>query len=368
MGERAAALLAERRRGLRRRLPALPGHRDRARLGQGGLADDADDARPSAAAAARLSLARLLGAAAGRPTAEPIATEPILRRLSEPELAIVEAADLFNAIAVPAHRRRDREEPRRAARRDRAALGRQPRASSSRSRGTSPGTSTASRPDSAQPVRLAERGHDPGELERTFGEWNAHLDDDGRVVPDIAASRDAPAYESDRDLLRHPPRARDELYDKLVAYYADNPNVTVIVDRRDGPRPAPRQGGRRVHAASASSATAGARASRARSRAPTSRPPDRPSRIAAMATAAPSFKNSIGGEWVDAAGGETFETSEPATGEVLGTLPALDRRRRRPRRRRREGRLRGLAPRRRRRSAARSSSASPRSCASTRTS
>jgi len=26
-----------------------------------------------------------------------------------------------------------------------------------------------------------------------------------------------------------------ELYDKLVAYYADNPNVTVIVDRRSGP-------------------------------------------------------------------------------------------------------------------------------------
>ncbi|HZO62733.1 MAG TPA: hypothetical protein VFB35_07100 [Gaiellaceae bacterium] len=26
-----------------------------------------------------------------------------------------------------------------------------------------------------------------------------------------------------------------ELYDKLVAYYRDNPNVTVIVDRRAGP-------------------------------------------------------------------------------------------------------------------------------------
>jgi hypothetical protein len=25
-----------------------------------------------------------------------------------------------------------------------------------------------------------------------------------------------------------------ELYDKLVEYYKDNPNVTVIVDRRDG--------------------------------------------------------------------------------------------------------------------------------------
>jgi hypothetical protein len=26
-----------------------------------------------------------------------------------------------------------------------------------------------------------------------------------------------------------------ELYDKLVDYYKDNPNVTVIVDRREGP-------------------------------------------------------------------------------------------------------------------------------------
>ncbi|HST25225.1 MAG TPA: hypothetical protein VLJ76_04490 [Gaiellaceae bacterium] len=27
----------------------------------------------------------------------------------------------------------------------------------------------------------------------------------------------------------------DELYDKLVAYYASNPDVSVIVDRRRGP-------------------------------------------------------------------------------------------------------------------------------------
>jgi hypothetical protein len=41
-------------------------------------------------------------------------------------------------------------------------------------------------PDSAQPVRLAERGHDPAELEGSFTEWNAHMEDDGRIVPDIA--------------------------------------------------------------------------------------------------------------------------------------------------------------------------------------
>ena len=27
----------------------------------------------------------------------------------------------------------------------------------------------------------------------------------------------------------------DELYDKMVDYYKDNPNVTVIIDRREGP-------------------------------------------------------------------------------------------------------------------------------------
>ena len=37
----------------------------------------------------------------------------------------------------------------------------------------------------------------------------------------------------------------DELYDKLVAYYKDNPDVTVIVDRREGPdrRSGQRRGG-----------------------------------------------------------------------------------------------------------------------------
>jgi hypothetical protein len=31
-----------------------------------------------------------------------------------------------------------------------------------------------------------------------------------------------------------PRELADELYDKLVEYYKDNPNVTVIVDRREG--------------------------------------------------------------------------------------------------------------------------------------
>ena len=40
-----------------------------------------------------------------------------------------------------------------------------------------------------------------------------------------------------------------------------------------------------------------------------------------MATTARTFQNFIGGEWADAAGGETFESLSPATGETIGTFP-----------------------------------------------
>ncbi len=36
---------------------------------------------------------------------------------------------------------------------------------------------------------------------------------------------------------------------------------------------------------------------------------------------AQTFRNYVGGEWVDAASGETFESTSPATGERLGTFP-----------------------------------------------
>jgi hypothetical protein len=32
-----------------------------------------------------------------------------------------------------------------------------------------------------------------------------------------------------------PPELEDELFDRLVEYYKDNPNVEVIIDRRSGP-------------------------------------------------------------------------------------------------------------------------------------
>ena len=41
-------------------------------------------------------------------------------------------------------------------------------------------------PESGQPVRLAERGHEPRELESMFTSWNARLTSDGRITPDIS--------------------------------------------------------------------------------------------------------------------------------------------------------------------------------------
>lgn len=40
-----------------------------------------------------------------------------------------------------------------------------------------------------------------------------------------------------------PAALAEELYDRLLAYYADDPNVTVIVDRRRGDRRSQGDGG-----------------------------------------------------------------------------------------------------------------------------
>ncbi len=40
-----------------------------------------------------------------------------------------------------------------------------------------------------------------------------------------------------------------------------------------------------------------------------------------MALGAKTFRNLVAGEWVDAAGGETFDSVSPATGELIGTFP-----------------------------------------------
>jgi hypothetical protein len=132
----------------------------------------------------RLSLAAILGGAR-REVEAPVAGEPILRRLSEEELAIVEAADLFNTSPF-----------RRTIHGVARSLG-EPQASIVPLSGVS-GEMIITvaweiswyqyrvSPDAAQPIRLAERGHDLGEVEERFGEWNARLGDDGRLMPDIA--------------------------------------------------------------------------------------------------------------------------------------------------------------------------------------
>ncbi len=116
---------------------------------------------------------------------EPVVAEPILRRLSEPELATVEAADLFNASDY-----------RRTVGGIAKSLG-QPRASIRALSGVNADLVVTVAwdiswyqyrvtRDSPQPVRLAERGHDPSELEPAFTAWNARIEEDGRLVPDIA--------------------------------------------------------------------------------------------------------------------------------------------------------------------------------------
>jgi len=131
----------------------------------------------------RFSLGSFLGARA--PAEAPVASEPILRRLSEAELAIVEAADRFNSSQY-----------RRTVGGIAKSLG-LPNVSIVPLSGVNADVVVTiaweiswyqyrvTTADSA-PVRLAERGHDPDELEGSFTEWNAHIEEDGRVVPDIA--------------------------------------------------------------------------------------------------------------------------------------------------------------------------------------
>ena len=128
----------------------------------------------------RRGLADLLGLA--RPTAEDTITppEPILRRLSEQE-----AAELFNASTY-----------RRTVGGIAKSLG-QARASIVPLSGVAGELAVTVAwdlswyqyrvsPESALPVRLERRGHELHELEETFKEWNAHVEDEGRLVPEIA--------------------------------------------------------------------------------------------------------------------------------------------------------------------------------------
>jgi hypothetical protein len=133
----------------------------------------------------RLSLSSLFEARKAAVAESPVADAPILRRLSEPELAVVEAADLFNQTDY-----------RRTVSGIARSLG-EPRTSIRPLSGVSGEVVITIAwdiswyqyrvtPESAQPVRLEERGHELGELDRIYQEWNAHLDEHGRLVPNIA--------------------------------------------------------------------------------------------------------------------------------------------------------------------------------------
>jgi hypothetical protein len=115
---------------------------------------------------------------------ETVASEPILRRLTEPELATVEAADLYNASAY-----------RRTIGGVAKSLG-EPRASILPLAGVNQELVITIAwditwyqyrvsPESAQPIKLEARGHELGDLDGAFQAWNAKIQPDGRIVPQI---------------------------------------------------------------------------------------------------------------------------------------------------------------------------------------
>ena len=111
--------------------------------------------------------------------------EPILRKLSDNEVALLEAADLFNGSAY-----------RRTVGGIAKSLG-EPQASIVPLSGSAGELAVTVAwelswyqyrvsPDSAQPVRLERRGHELEELDQGFKDWNADVEDEGRLVPEIA--------------------------------------------------------------------------------------------------------------------------------------------------------------------------------------
>jgi hypothetical protein len=140
---------------------------------------------PAARRKRRLSLAAIFDPRRTTREDETVAPEPILRRLSEHELAMVEAADLFNASAY-----------RRTVAGIAKSLG-PPKASIVPLSGVNTEVVITVAwdiswyqyrvtVDSAQPVRLEERGLELSEVDRGFQAWNAELDRHGRLVPAIA--------------------------------------------------------------------------------------------------------------------------------------------------------------------------------------
>jgi hypothetical protein len=120
-----------------------------------------------------------------QPPDDPVVAEPILRRLSVPEQQMVEAADIFNSSDY-----------RRTVGGIAKSLG-VPRASIVPLSGVSGELIVTVAwdiswyqyrvsPESAQAVRLAERGHELNELDAGYQRWNARIEQDGRLVPEIS--------------------------------------------------------------------------------------------------------------------------------------------------------------------------------------
>ena len=112
-------------------------------------------------------------------------SEPILRRLSDEEVAVLEAAELFNGSSY-----------RRTVGGISKSLG-DAKASVVPLSGTNGEIAVTVAwdiswyqyrvsPESQQPVRLERRGHELEELEAGYQQWTAHVEDEGRLVPDIA--------------------------------------------------------------------------------------------------------------------------------------------------------------------------------------
>jgi hypothetical protein len=134
-----------------------------------------------------LSLGAILGGSR-RAATETIVAEPILQRLSRQQQAIVEAAAVFNssdALRTVEGIARSLGEP------DVSVVtlsGPNPDIVITFSWEISWYQYRISR-DSPQPVRLAERGLEPGELEPKFRAWNARLENGMGVIPEIESGQ-----------------------------------------------------------------------------------------------------------------------------------------------------------------------------------
>jgi hypothetical protein len=113
---------------------------------------------------------------------EPVVAEPVLRRLTDDELALVEAADLFNQSTF-----------QRTITGVARSLG-EPHVSIVQLAGVNAESLVTFAwditwyqyrvsPEASQPVRIEDRGQDLAELSSTFTDWNASFGEDGRVVP-----------------------------------------------------------------------------------------------------------------------------------------------------------------------------------------